>query len=219
MTGKQNKRSCIMNDTNEALVHNSKTLTDPKAKANAFAHFYSNVSNLSMSAEDRTQNRAFKKRIRGPSVEDESCSAFTMDELKKAISSMKAKGAAGPDGIPPTFLKALSPNALQDLLTIFNLSFTHGDCPRTWRIATIIPLLKAGKSASEIASYRPVSLTSCIAKLMERVLANRIYHLAETNNMFSKLQAGFRRGRSCEDNITRLIQKIMDGFDEKKMNR
>ena len=54
---------------------------------------------------------------------------------------------------------------------------------------------------------------------MERMLANRIYHIAETNNIFNKLQAGFRKGRSCEDNITRLVHKIMDGFDQPKMNR
>ena len=71
------------------------------------------------------------------------------------------------------------------------------------------------KHASEVASFRPNSLTSCIAELLERILARRIYHIAETTNMFSKLQAGFRKGRSCGDNITRLIQKIMDGFDQK----
>ena len=55
---------------------------------------------------------------------------------------------------------------------------------------------------------------------MERILANRLYHLAETSNMFRKLQAGFRKGRSCEDNITRIIQKILDGFDQKpRMHR
>ena len=61
--------------------------------------------------------------------------------------------------------------------------------------------LKSGKLASKIASILPVSLTSCIAKLMERILANRIYYQAEHTNMFSKLQAGFRKGRSCEDII------------------
>ena len=52
---------------------------------------------------------------------------------------------------------------------------------------------------------------------------SRTYHQAETTNMFnmfSKLQTGFRKGRSFEDSITRLVQKIMDGFDQKpRMNR
>ena len=47
---------------------------------------------------------------------------------------------------------------------------------------------------------------------MERILTNRIYHIAETNNMFRKVQAGFRKGRRCEDTIRRLIHKILMDF-------
>ena len=104
--------------------------------------------------------------------------------------------------------------ALNELLGIYNLSFLHLHCPKIWRIATIVPLLKSGKPASKVASFRLVSLTSWIAILTERIIANRLYHIAETSNRFIKLQAGSRKGMSCEDNITRIIQKIMDGFDQ-----
>ena len=129
------------------------------------------------------------------------------------------KGAAGPDNIPPSFLKSLGPLALQELLSIFNSPFALAHCPRIWRVATIIPLLKAGKTASDVASYRPISLTSCVVKLLERILADRLYHIAETNNLFSRLQAGFRKGRSCEDQITRIVQAIEDGFQQRPMQR
>ena len=69
-------------------------------------------------------------------------------------------------------------------------------------VATIIPLLKAGKSPSEVASFRPISLTSCVVKFLERIIADRLYYIAETNNMFSRLQAGFCKVRSCEDQFT-----------------
>ena len=49
------------NSPNEALIHNKKTLTDPKAKSNAFAQHYANVSTLAMSTEDRRLNLRFKK--------------------------------------------------------------------------------------------------------------------------------------------------------------
>ena len=78
-----------------------------------------------------------------------------MSELQSAIEKMKGKGAAGPDNIPPSFLKSLGPLALQELLPIFNSSFSLAHCPQTWRVANIIPLLKAGKSPSEVASSIP----------------------------------------------------------------
>ena len=60
-----------------------------------------------------------------------------MGELKKAISQMKAKGSPGPDDIPPAFLKALGPNALKELLIIFNMSFANAACLQMWRNAEI----------------------------------------------------------------------------------
>ena len=106
---------------------------------------------------------------------DESCKPFTKEELDRALNKMKTKGACGPDDIPPTFLQALGPLAKEELLDIFNSLFKNGICPQQWREAIIIPLLKALKSASELGSFRPISLTSCVGKLYERILADRIY--------------------------------------------
>ena len=94
-------------------------------------------------------------------------------------------------------------------------TFLHEDCPKIWKIVTIIPPLKFRKPASKAASFSPVSLSSCKAELTKRIPAKRIYPIAETNNMLSKLQAEFRWGRSCEYNITRVIQKLMNQFDQK----
>ena len=142
-----------------------------------------------------------------------------MGELLSAIKKMKGKGAAGPDNIPPSFLKSLGPLALQELLFIFNSSFSFAHCPRTWRFSTIIPLLKAGKSTGEVASFCPISLTSCVVKLLECILADLLYYIAETNNLFSRFQAGFCKGRNWEDQITQIVQAIEDGFQQRLMQR
>ena len=190
------------NSPNEAMSHNSRTITDIKSKANVFINHYTRVSKLNMSQSDRDINQQFKKYLHAPSVDDESCAPLLMGKLQSAIKRMKGKGAAGPDNIPPSFLKSLGPLALQELLSIFNSSFSLAHCPRIWRVAIIILLLKAGKSPSEVASFRPISLTSCVVKLLERILADCLYYIADTKNMFSRFQAGFHKGRSCEDQIT-----------------
>ena len=58
-----------------------------------------------------------------------------------------------------------------------------------------------------------------MVKLLECIIANRLYYIAETNNMFSRFQAGFRKGWSCEDQITRIVQAIEDGFQQRPMQR
>ena len=145
---------------NEAMIHEGKVITTSAGKANAFMSHYASVSRLSFTKEERVRNRECKGMLRSSSVDGEQCREFSMRELESAINKMKAKGAAGPDDIPPTFLKALGPVAKEHLLEIFNESFRSGFCAQVWRNAIIISLLKAGKPASQLASYRPVSLTS-----------------------------------------------------------
>ena len=128
---------------------------------------------------------------------------------------MKRKGAPGADNIPPSFLKEMGPKARSELLAICNKSFAEADIPQMWRHGIIIPLLKHGKPASELESYRPICLTSCIVKLLERMISNRLYTMAERKGWLNNQQAGFRKYRSTEDQIIKLIQNISDGFQQK----
>jgi ribonuclease HI len=207
------------NSPNEVLTHNGKRLISNRKKADGFMSHYADVSKISFTKEDKSTNRKSKDVKQIPTVDDESCSKFTMRELKKALSKMKRKGAPGPDDIPPAFLKELGPRALGVLLDIFNESFALAECPQIWRLAIIVPLLKAGKSPKELKSFRPISLTSCVVKLLERLVAERMYYLVETRGFIHRFQAGFRKGRSCEDQILRVVQAIENGFAQKKMER
>ena len=159
--------NCIpdANSPNEAMSHNGGTITGIKSKANVFINHYARASKLILSQSDRDTNQQFKKDLNAVSVDDESCAPLLMGELQSTIKKIKGKGAAGPDNIPPSFLRSLGPLTLQELLSTFK-SFSVAHFLWIWRVATIIPLLKAGKSSSEVASFRPISLTSCVVKLL-----------------------------------------------------
>ena len=147
-----------------------------------------------MTKKNRDLNCFFKKYLNTSSVDNESYTSINMSKLLLAIQKMKRKGAAASDDIPPT---SLGPLALQELLSIFIISFHLANCPQIWRVAIIIPLLKDGKSSSDVASFQPISLTSCIVKLLECIIADRLYYIAESNNLCSRFQAGFRKGRTA----------------------
>ena len=206
------------NSTNEALVHNNRTITSDIRKADTFVKHYAAVSRHNFTKEERDVNRQAKKILSKNSADDSRacCNDFTMAELNKALKKMNKKGAPGEDDIPATFLAALGTKAKIILLDILNFSFNTGQIPQTWRNAVIIPLLKAMKPASQLSSYRPIALTSCVVKLFERMIANRIATMAENNGWFHRYQAGFRKGRSCTDQILRLVQQIDDGFQKKQ---
>ena len=205
---------------NEALIVKGKVITSNPKKADAFAKHYAEVSRLEFSKEERSRNRLVRKRMgRIIDKKEECCNDFSLAEMETALKFMKTKGAPGSNDIPPSFLKNLGPKASQKLLDILNESFRTGVVPRIWRHAVIIPIIKAGKPGSQLSSYRPISLTSCVVKLLERMLCSRLYYLAETRGWICSAQAGFRKNKSTEDQVLRITQHVSDGFQSKPAKR
>jgi hypothetical protein len=84
------------------------------------------------------------------------------------------------------------------LSLIFNESYNSGILPIEWKLSTIVPVFKKG-SKSNPSNYRPINLTSPIARLMEKMISEAIresYKFYFDNNQF-----GFLRGRSCVQSI------------------
>ena len=77
------------NSPNEAMSHNGRTITDTKSKANVFINHYARVSKLKMSQSNRDINQQFKKSIKVPSADDESCAPILMSKLQSAIKKIK----------------------------------------------------------------------------------------------------------------------------------
>ena len=78
------------------------------------------------------------------------------------------------------------------------------------------PLLKPDKPAATVNSNRFVRLTSCIGKLFERLITNRLSWFVEKNNIIGPEQAGFRKHRSTTDHVIILDHDIKASFKHKK---
>ena len=113
-------------------------------------------------------------------------------------------------------LTNLGPNAKAYLLNFINRTWRESELPAAWRSAVLNPVLKKGKKAGEPKNYRPISLTSSIGKLAERMVNYRLYWYLEKSGILDNSQAGFRRGSRTEDQLFRLTQEVIDGFQAKK---
>ena len=71
-----------------------------------------------------------------------------------------------------------------------------------------------GKPLDSPASFRSISLTSCVSKLFERIILSRLLFFLECNSILSPSQAGFRFGGSTLDQILFLSHFISDGFNK-----
>ena len=84
------------------------------------------------------------------------------------------------------------------------------------KTAIIIPVSKPGKVLSDPGSYRPIALTSCLCKTMERMVNSRLTWYLERHKVITEHQSGFRRRRSTVDNLVTLETSIRDAFVGRK---
>lgn len=136
---------------------------------------------------------------------------FSFSELKSAVFSRRDT-AFGLDGIPYKMLKNLSSKALLILLSIFNLLWNNLIIPPEWKKDCLVPILKPNKERDKVDSYRPIALTSCMAKTFEQLVKQRIEFYIENNNLLPSNQFGFRRGRSARESISHLQLDIYNAL-------
>lgn len=137
---------------------------------------------------------------------------FTMDEFRVALKKTPRRKAVGPGEIPVEAVDHLSDWAKGILLEAMNWTYARGEVPIGWRQGWIIPVLKPGKKEEEIGGYRPVTLTSQVSKVMERMIARRV--LFGIGGKLHHSQYGFRAGLSTTDALMEVVDEIVRAFDE-----
>ena len=142
---------------------------------------------------------------------------FSMRELKMGITDIPTDKTFGIDEIHNLFLKKLPDNKVECLLGIINRSWRLGIIPEEWKTAVIIPIPKPEKNLELPGSYRPISLLSCLSKLVENMIAKRLKYIAESEGLFSENQFGFRFRRGTVDPIIGLENEIHTGINNKKV--
>ena len=193
-------------------------ITDDQKKANAHNKFFASVNKASKTTdEDEDLLKELKNKEKSASTNNKMFEEkFTFSEFNSALKKLKARKSPGPDCIHNEMLKHLGHQGKLVLLEFINTTWHQGRLPSSWKIATIRPVLKKGKPEEDLASYRPISLSSSLGKLAERMMNRRLYWWLEDNNILNVHQAGFRSGYRTDDQLFRLSQKIIDGFHDEK---
>ena len=142
------------------------------------------------------------------------CSPFSPTELIAAASNLSSSTATGPDKVAYPMLKYLPRSGMDFPLHIFLPSSTSHSFRSIWKTSSIVPIHKMGKPLNSSASYQPISLTSCVSKLFERIILSRLFIFLESDSILSPRQAGFRSERSTLDQILFLSQSIPNGFNK-----
>ena len=200
---------------NIGLLENREIITEEASQARFFANNFEEIGNFQttpITEQQRTNIIEAKENNQG-----DYNTRFSLEELTDSIKSLPAEKAVGEDEIHNSFLKNLSITKQQELLGIINRSWRRKEIPKSWKESLIIPIPKVGKDHSNPNSYRPISLLSCVGKVAEKMVNNRLSLFLEKENKLSPTQCGFRKRRSTEDLLVRLEHQIRASLVNRKV--
>jgi len=190
------------------MNYNNKTATSDKEKADLFADYFENevytLTADTLPLHDQVTSKTDKiKNGNITSAHTSKWKLITEKEVKYHIRQLR-NSSTGPDNIHNRCLKNYTELLVQHLTKLFNIILKQGYIPKMWKKANIILLLKPKKDKQHPSSYRPISLLSCLGKLMEKIMKQRLLLELERRNILPQHQAGFRPGKSTIYNIVRL---------------
>lgn len=135
---------------------------------------------------------------------------FSVEEVRRALHELNGRSAPGPDGITNKLLRNLDDPSVTYLTDTINEIWKKGELPDAWKLAHTILIPKPGKAPS-LDHLRPISLTSCVAKVAEHVVLNRVGRYLEDHDCLPHHMIGFRSGLSTQDAMLLLKHQILDG--------
>ena len=138
---------------------------------------------------------------------------ITVADVERVLFHLKTPSAPGPDGINVMMLKECAKVLCQPLHTIFVKSLQSSYLPHDWKRANITPIYKKGNKTDPL-NYRPVSLTSSVCKILEKLIQKKVMEYLENTSFFTRHQHGFRSGMSCLTQLLEYFSDIEDMIDD-----
>jgi hypothetical protein len=205
-----NKKRQLKTKTTKFTINGHET-DDSSQIADHFNKYFTNIGPLLDSKIPPTHTNPISY-IKQKCIHNIFLSPCSEHEIGKIIQNMKIC-SPGYDNLPSLLLKE-NKIIFQQLLThIVNLSLSQGIFPKELKIASIIPIFKAG-IAGNVANYRPISLLTSISKIFERIFCTRLSNFLSTHKILYQLQFGFRPLHSTQLAMITLLEQIISSLDK-----
>ena len=192
---------------------------DPKANAEIFKDFYSNLANDLVKKLPNPPNKygkdAVKKYYENLNLVGKSFSfepvAYT--SVLKLLQQLNPHKSAGIDNLTGKFLKEGGPVLASPITNLINLSISLSSFPDDCKIAKLKPLYKK-EAKTKPKNYRPISLLPLISKIIERIIHDQTQVFLDENKILFTYQSGFRKHYSTDTCLSYLTDRVRNGFEK-----
>ena len=130
---------------------------------------------------------------------------FSSNRITNILRNLNPNKAVGPDKIHGQILKNCAHTISPALEVLFNKSYSSGSIPSEWKIAHVVPVHKKG-SKTDVKNYRPISLTSLVIKVMERIIRDEL--MSKCNHLLDPRQHGFLPNKSCTTQMVEFCNSL-----------
>ena len=192
----------------------------------------SGISPLLESVNDKTSIK-FSDKEKADILQKQFCSVFTREPngdlpdfemktkkkitsvslnatiIRKEIENLDPSKAFGPDEIHPKMLKELIDHVSAPLTTIISKTLKNGTLPDDWKNAQVSPIFKKG-ARNVAANYRPVSLTSIVCKVAEKIIRKKVISHLVKEKLLSPKQHGFISKKSTTTQLLSYLDKCAE---------
>ena len=202
------------NDTSEApLESDGRLITSAEERAEIFNKYFADMNNVE-GGEDEVETPV-RKHQNAVGLNNLHWEAH---EVEKAIRRMKTNSATGYDGISNLALQKTAHVISRQLVPLFNGCIQRGCMPLCWKKVDVTPIHKKS-SLNDVQNYRPISLLSCLSKVLERLVSDNLRDYLEGSNIITAAQYGFRKKSSTLDQLLDVYDGAMTGLDQRKVTK
>lgn len=187
------------------LVEDDTSITEKLASEFVVNNSCSNVNNCSGSLSEYESNYDLNDQITHVNQE------VSAGEVQSALKYVK-KGKEQVNTVPKRIYKAFTENLAVPLSLIFTNYFLLGSIPSSFKLAAVTPLFKGKGKRTHSSAYRPIFSLPFIAKVLERIIYNRL--LYSVNDELDENQHGFRKRRSCQTAITKFSHDTYENLSK-----
>lgn len=207
------------------LIHNNRTFSSDEEKANLLAETFAATKtkhNIPSPIPKYIASEEAKPKYQDPQPSPLDHHSpinlpFSISELEAVLNQIKlTKSTPGQDDITYAMIKHLPATGKTLILELINKCYSDGSLPKIWQHGIVIPILKPPKPRNLTNSYCPITLTSHLSKLFEKLIKNRLEFYLDKTNAIPIVQAGFRKHRSCADQLYTLSSLIIQAFKKRK---
>lgn len=144
------------------------------------------------------------------------CQLFNISDVIKTVKNIKRKDSKDINDMSTRVLDYLPPFLFDIFRDFFNRCLQCGRFPSALKNVKVRPVYKGKGDMNTYKNYRPISIIPILAKLLEKLMSDRLMQFFNSNNLLNPKQYAYQSGRSTVDATREVVTRILLNLELRK---